>query len=144
MRSTLLAVAVSLAVVCTAVPASATAGTLAGFGQVTAHASCPSQFKIPIEAVETAGSWTFTIAGVHASCFVTLGMPVSFRGSWNPVQPGCDALTGIGCPVSMDPARPGFFALGAVPRVRVLDITSLRFCLSGKCWEGAALVERLS
>lgn len=117
---------------------------LSGVGAVTYRQECPDAFKIPVAARTADGrTWTFSIAGLHASCVVTWGSPISFEGRWEPRGAWeCDADTGAGCPQSTDPARPGFFALGAVPSPQALTMTSLRFCVRAACFEGTALVER--
>lgn len=139
----LIAVALFATLWAVAAPAHASGGALAGVGQVTAFADCPDAFKIPIEGQSTGdGTWTFSLAGAHVACVVTWGNPIVFQGRWDPTNVTCNALTGTGCPRSIDPTRPGFLALGSVPRAWVLTSTSLRFCVGGSCFQGTALVDR--
>lgn len=139
-----LAVAVILVVTAGgATPGPAAPSALAGIGHVTLVSDCPGGFKIPISAESHRdGTWTFAISGIHVGCVITWGNPIAFRGPWDPYAPSCDAQTGEGCPRSIDPTRPGFFALGAVPGELQMTITSLRFCVKGRCFEGWALVDR--
>lgn len=126
------------------IPGRAGVGALTGVGHVTLVSACPGGFKIPIEGESHAdGTWSFTIAGMHVGCVITWGNPITFAGPWDPVAPGCDPETGAGCPHSLDPTRPGFFALGPVPSRATMAMPSLRFCVRDRCFEGWALVERV-
>lgn len=130
-----------------ALPSAAVAApaALSGIGQVTHVSDCPHGLKLPIEGTRVAGNtWTFTVAGIHLGCVIAYGSPISFSGVWDPQTGGpCDPLTGGGCPQSIDPNRPGFIALGAVPATATLTMTSLRLCVRDRCWEGVAFVERV-
>lgn len=126
-----------------AAPAHADVGAVGGLGQLTATPGCTNGFQLPIAASTTDGAlWTFTITGVQVNCIITYGVPWSFTGEWNPVAPPCVFATGYRCPASTDPARAGYFLLGAVPQTRVLTQTIVGFCLRGNCYQGNALVER--
>jgi hypothetical protein len=124
-------------------PARADTGTLVGLGQVTAFSNCPNGLKVPIEGLNTQGNtWSFTIAAVHADCVITWGNPVTFQGFWNPLIGNMTNSVGAPCPVSIDLLRPGYFCLGPVPGQTTLHIANLKFCVSGRCYEGLAFVER--
>lgn len=118
------------------------ASALVGVGQVTRVPDCPNGYKIPIEAAAAGNTWTFALAAVHIECVITWGYPVPFQGPWNPAT-GHDFQRTETCAQSIDPTRPGYLCLGAIPSQLILTITSLQFCVTGKCYEGSAFMERV-
>src|ERR1041384_7379953 len=122
--------------------AGASTCTLTGVGQATLTLDCQNAFKIPFAGTSTSeGTWTVGLAAAEAQCILTWGDPIAFQGVWNPVT-GSDFMHPTSCLQSMDPTRPGFYCLGAIPAQGMLSPTTFSFCVRTACFQGTALAER--
>lgn len=121
------------------------AHAVGGVVVITLERGCPEQFRVPFAGTSNDGAlWTFTLDGFQVPCTPRYMEPVVFQGPYSPTAPPCDRRRGNGCPQSIDRQRPGYLSLGTLPRAHVLQVTTARFCVSARCYQGKAFGERLA
>lgn len=119
--------------------------SIAGSVLVTLDAECPEDYRVPLAGTSTDGSdWRFTLAGAQTGCTPRAGAPIIFEGRYVASAPPCDRVAGTGCPRSIDPERPGWISVGSLPLNVVLQETTVRYCVSTKCYQGRAFLDRSS
>lgn len=119
------------------------AHAIGGAVVITVESGCAEEFRVPFAGASNDGAlWTFTLDGFQVPCTPGYMEPIVFQGRYSPTAPPCDRKVGTGCPRSIDTARPGYLSVGSLPRAQVLQVTSVRFCVSARCYQGKAFAER--